>query len=274
MTTTAAPDSAEHLTTGWEPAVPVDDTLVRQFLFHQADVHEAFVLAGGGCFLRTPGAALADIGRAGGYWNAAVLLRPPADWAAAVDEVESFFARGTGPAFLWSAWPTPDLTVRGWQLSGHPPLLARPPARVLPLPAPPAVDVRPVATAAELADWERVAIDGYPLPDMLPFVAGSFAPPALLDDDRFGFWLGRDGGRPVAAGVSATAQGVSSLAFGTTRPEARRRGYWQRLAVERLAATPDLWTVGTFSDDSRPGAEALGFVPLLRLTLWILDRAR
>ena len=29
---------------------------------------------------------------------------------------------------------------------------------------------------------------------------------------------------------------------------------------------------GVFSDVSRPGAEALGFVPLLRLTLWILDR--
>ena len=29
---------------------------------------------------------------------------------------------------------------------------------------------------------------------------------------------------------------------------------------------------GVFSDFSRPGAEALGFVPLLRLTLWILDR--
>jgi hypothetical protein len=27
-----------------------------------------------------------------------------------------------------------------------------------------------------------------------------------------------------------------------------------------------------FSDLSRPGAETLGFVPILRLTLWILDR--
>jgi hypothetical protein len=274
MTTAAEQPVAAHLTTGWEPTLPVEDTLVRRFLFHQADVHDAFVLAGGGSALRTPGAALADLGRAGGYFNAAILLRPPADWEAAVDEVESFFGWGTGPAFLWSAWPTPDLNRRGWRLSGHPPLLVRPPARVAPLPVAPAVDVRPVVTAAELADWERAAIDGYPLPDLLPFVAGALAPPALLDDPRLGFWLGRDGGRPVAAGVSCTAQGVTSLAFGATRPEVRRRGYWQRLAVERLAATPDLWTVGVFSDDSRPGAEALGFVPVLRLTLWILDRPR
>jgi hypothetical protein len=33
-----------------------------------------------------------------------------------------------------------------------------------------------------------------------------------------------------------------------------------------------VWMAGVFSDVSQPGAEALGFVPLLRLTLWILDR--
>ena len=55
-------------------------------------------------------------------------------------------------------------------------------------------------------------------------------------------------------------------------PAARRRGFWRQLAIDRLRATPELWTTGVFSDFSRPGAEALGFVPLLRLTLWILDR--
>ena len=55
-------------------------------------------------------------------------------------------------------------------------------------------------------------------------------------------------------------------------PAARRRGFWRQLAIDRLRATPELWTTGVFSDLSRPGAEALGFVPLLRLTLWILDR--
>jgi hypothetical protein len=33
-----------------------------------------------------------------------------------------------------------------------------------------------------------------------------------------------------------------------------------------------VWFAGLFSDHSRPGAEALGFVPVLRLTLWTLDR--
>ena len=56
-------------------------------------------------------------------------------------------------------------------------------------------------------------------------------------------------------------------------PAARRRGFWQRRRPSRASeATPDLWFAGVFSDHSRPGAEALGFVPLLRLTLWTLDR--
>jgi hypothetical protein len=271
MTVTAA----EHLTTGWEPGLAVDDTLVRRFLFHQADVHDVFVQAGGGLSLRTPSVALADLGHPGGYWNAAVLLAPPSDWTAAVDEVEAFLAPGVGPAHLWSAWPTPDLSARGWSLSGHPPLLVRPPAAVVPLPAAataPGIDVRPVRTPADLADWERTAVEAYPLPGVDLATPGRFAARPLLDDPRVGLWLACDGGRPVAAGAAVTACGVTSLAFGATRPDARHRGTWRRLAVERLAATPDQWAVGIFSDDSRPGAESLGFVPVLRLTLWILDR--
>jgi hypothetical protein len=267
MTTTA-----EILTTGWEPAVAVEDTLLRRFLFHLVDTHEAFVLAGGGRALRTPTVALADLGRPAGYMNAAVLLQPPSDWDDTLADVEAFLRRGRGPAFLWSAWPTPDLTGRGWVLSGHPPLLVRPPVRVAPLPVAPDVDVRPVRTAADLADWERAAVEGFPLPEVSPFEPGALVPPALLDDPRLRFWLGRDRRRPVAAGAAFTSQGLSSLTFAATVPSVRRRGYWQRMAVERLATTPDLWTVGVFSDHSRPGAEALGFVPLLRLTLWILDR--
>ena len=73
--------------------------------------------------------------------------------------------------------------------------------------------------------------------------------------------------------MSFTSHGIGSLSYGVTLPTAaRRHGYWRRLAVERLRATPDVWMTGVFSDLSRPGAEALGFVPLLRLTLWILDR--
>ncbi len=222
--------------------------------------------------LDTNHASMADLGRPGGYFNAAVLLQPPTDWGAELEHIERFFRNGRGEAFLWSAWPTPDLRARGWRLSGHPPLLVRPPVATMPVPPDAeALDVRPVISSAELADWEQAAIDGYPLAALQPATAGALAAPALLGDERLHFFLGRADGRPVAAGVSFASHGIASLAYGATLAEFRRRGFWHRLAVERLRATPELWTAGVFSDFSRSGAEALGFVPLLRLTLWILD---
>jgi hypothetical protein len=134
------------------------------------------------------------------------------------------------------------------------------------------VSIAPVADASELAEWERVAIEGYPMPELVPVQAGAMAAPALLGDDRLGFWLGRDDGRAVSAAASFASHGIASFALGVTRPEARRRGHWQALAAARLAAHPDVWVAGVFSDLSRPGAEAIGFVPVQRLTLWILDR--
>ena len=124
-------------------------------------------------------------------------------------------------------------------------------------------EVRSVSTVADLARWERVAIDGYPLPDLQDAPVGGVAAPALLDDERVRFLVGLDGERVVAAAASFTSHGIGSLSYGVTLPESRRRGYWRRLAIERLRATPDLWMTGVFSDFSRPGAETLGFVPLL-----------
>jgi hypothetical protein len=264
--------ASEALTTGWEPGLPVADTMLRRYLFHNADLCAAFARAAGGHALDTPAVAGADLGHPGGFWNAATLLQPPTDWDETLETVEGFFAGGTGEAMLWSAWPTPDLRERGWRLSGHPPLLVRPPARDLAPPATAVDAVREVGTASELATWEQVAIAGYPLPDLDDVRPGTIAGPGLLDDPRLKLWTADADGQPVSAAAAFVARGIGSLAFGATLPTARRRGLWRQLAVTRLLAMPDVWTSGVFSDLSRPGAEALGFVPLLRLNLWVLER--
>ena len=108
--------TGEHLTDGWEPDLPVSDTLLRRFLFNLAAFHEVPVVAAGGRVLRRDDFAAADLGRPAAMNNAATLLRPlPFDRAAeTLDEVEGFFAGGgSGEAYLWSAWPTPDLRPRG-----------------------------------------------------------------------------------------------------------------------------------------------------------------
>jgi hypothetical protein len=39
---------SEHLTDGWEPGLPVADTLLRRFLFNLAAFHEVPAQAAGG----------------------------------------------------------------------------------------------------------------------------------------------------------------------------------------------------------------------------------
>ena len=123
--------------TGWERHLDVADTLLRRFVFHLAALDAAFTLAGCGRTLDADDVSMADLGRPGGYFNGAVLLRPPADWDAVAGDASSVsLAGGHGQFCLWSAWPTPDLHDRGWQLSGHPPLLVRPPLSTFPVSAP------------------------------------------------------------------------------------------------------------------------------------------
>jgi hypothetical protein len=272
MSTTT--DTRPHPTTGWEPDLPVSDSLLRRFLFCWASACQAFAVSAGGRALRTDGFAAADYGRPSGWFNSATLLAPPdpANFDALLDEIEAFFASGSGDVWLWSAWPTPDLAPRGWRLEGHPPLLVRPPAALVPPPDCPPVDVVDVTDAAGLAEWERVAAEGYPLPELLPVQPGSIADPRLLADPRLRFALGREGGQAVSLGALFVEAGIGCFTLGVTRPGARGRGHWRAHAIRRLLAAPDLWMTGIFSDYSRPPAERLGFLPLFRFTLW--TRAR
>jgi hypothetical protein len=66
----------EHLTDGWEPDLPVSDTLARRFLFNLAAFNELPAVAAGARVLRTDELAAADLGRPAAMHNAATLLRP------------------------------------------------------------------------------------------------------------------------------------------------------------------------------------------------------
>jgi hypothetical protein len=264
MTTATAP-----LTTGWEPDLADADSLCLRWLRHWSAQLAAFATAGGGRIVADERYLLADLGRPAPFFNGAVLLAPWADdagFAELLDEIEARATGGTGDLYLWSLWPTPDLCARGWQLDGHPPLLVRPPG------PPPVEPARPVpdrvGTAAELAAWERVVVDGYPMTELQPFRPGVLAAPALLDDPRLRFWTSSDGGRPVTASAQFVAHGVAGFAMGVTLPGHRHAGHWAQHVRLRLATEPDLWHVGVFSDHSRAGAERAGFVPVVRHTLW------
>ena len=267
--------SGEHLTDGWEPDLPVGDTLLRRFLFNLAAFHEVPAVAAGGRVLRRDDFVAADLGRPAAMHNAATLLRPlPFDRPGEVlDEVEGFFdGGGSGEVYLWSAWPTPDLRPRGWVLEGHPPMLLRPPGGGPVPPVPPGLRVERVAGAGALRDWVRVEVDGFPYRELQPYRPGALLDERVLADGRLRLWVGYEHDRAVCLGSLFVDAGVAHFSLGVTLPEARRRGYWAAMAAVRLLDAPGLPLVGVFSDMSRPSAEAIGFLPIARFTLW--HRAR
>lgn len=267
---TTGTDQTE-LRTGWEPDLDSADSMLLRFTRAWAAALAGPVAALGGRVETWDDLVVTDLGRPAAFFNGATLLAPPPhDWAGLLARVEeALLGTGTGEVELWSPWPTPDLRGYGWRRHGHPPLLWRPPQ-----PAPPVPPVTgpgrvvEVRDAEQVATWERIVVEGYPFEELQPYRRGGFVDERILaGPDRL--WLGYDDrGEPVGAASSQVAEGLHVLTLGVVLPHARGRGIWTRLLHARLAAHPGLPSASLFSDMSRPGAQANGYEPLLRFTLW------
>ncbi len=258
------------LETGWQPETPADDTVLRHGVLAMAATWEAIGRIGNDRVHRDESYSAVDLGRPTGLLNSATLLRPFSDdaFVTTVARVERFYdAEGTGSVLLWCPWPTPDLTGRGWELQGHPPLLYRPAGLPVDQRQPEDLTVTEVTTEDELAEWCAVAVDAFPLTEVA-------APSALFDlavlhDPRFRFIIARVGSRSVAVGCQALVGDANVLLLSTVRPDHRGRGYYAALVADRLTRAPDLPSVTIVSDDSRPALVGrFGFLPITRFTLW------
>lgn len=252
---------------GWLDDSFTGQSVTQAFLHNQADLADLLAAATGGRHERSDGLALADSGGPVMYTNQAVLLQPllgPDD--PRLDRIEQFFT-GDHPAMVLSAWPTPNLSPRGWQLIGHPMFVVRAPGPH-DTASPPGVTVVPVDDAVELAVAERVAVDGYPLPEAVGLPAY-----ALFGTDLLGgpvrIRVAYVDGVPAALGSGHAGHGVMNLCLAATAATARRRGAWRALVWARVDDAPDLPAAAFTSDDSRPGFLRLGFLPITRFTLWL-----
>jgi hypothetical protein len=260
--------SAE-LVTGWGPHEPVDDSVLRRFVFNQAEVVRAFACGPGARYERTDDVAMADGNVPIAYVNMAVLLRPiTSSDDPVLDRVDHFYAAATDrAAMVLSVWPLPDLGHRGWRLVGHPMFVVRAPAPVAAAPAA-GVEVSDVATTDDLRVLERVAVEGYPIPEAAGSPPGATYPDPMLDSGLV-LRLGRVDDEVVSAAAALVAEGVTNLCFAATLPAGRRRGVWSALVWSRVAEAADLPAVAFTSDDSRPGFLKLGFLPMTRFTLLV-----
>lgn len=262
-----ADESDRPLDTGWLPDTPVDDSVLRQFMYNQADVNAIIARARGGRAEERDDVFLADAESPVPLYNQAILAAPALRADDPVfDAVDEFFADGGRPLTLLSLWPTPDLTPRGWSLMGHPAFVVRAPGPVV-TETPPGVDVQRAHSANDYRTADQIMVDGFVFDEARGEPPGTMLPYGTSGSGLEAY-LGRYEGQAVAVGELFTGRGVVNLCGGATLPEARRRGVWRALVWARVAVAADLPAVAFTSDMSRPGFVRMGFLPLTRFTLW------
>jgi len=262
----------EVLETGSEGTTPDGDNLLLGFVRGTVASWRAMAGAAGCASLEADGVAAADCGSPADLLNWAVLTRP-LDTASApgvVASLRAFFAqRPGGPYLVVSAWPAPDLRPAGLHLVGHPPLMLRAPAPQAP--APPGLVVREVADDATAADFERTLIEGYPLPALRLDVRGAAVP--VFGVAAWHHFVGYADGRAVATAASWVHDDHVRIDFVATLPDARGHGYGAALTAAAAAAAPALPALLVASDLGRPVYVRMGYLPVLRCTVWEGDRA-
>jgi len=257
--------SAEQLTSGWEPDVPVADTLLRQFVFNSADRIEHQARAMGGTVLVDDEVCAGDLRAPSPMGNQAVLRRPLTE-ATAPDIVGRLRRTFSGSHVVFSPWPTPDLRRYGYGLIGHPPFMVRPTGGSGPV-RPRELVIEEVTDAASMEAYERMFIEGYPVPEMQPD-----SRLRLFDERLLGgvarVWLAYVGGRPVAGSMAINSRGVVAVEMVATLPEYRGKGYGAAVTATAALSEPHLPSALIASDDGRGVYERLGFLPISRFTLW------
>jgi len=253
-----------HLTHGWEPELDASDSVLRRFVLATADRGEAVARAVGGRARRTEVISAADPASPVMFDNAVVVLQPPAyvDLRDELADALAWYPPERHVAVL-SPFPTPDLGPLGLSLMGHPPLMFRPAGGVAP-PPPHGLTIDEVTSEPELGEFVRTLVEAYPMPGG---ESSGIADPRVLGGS-IRLFVGRVDGVAVATSGARIGHGVNDVEWVSTLPSHRRRGIGEAVTWAATLADPALPAVLIASDDGQGVYEAMGYVRLLRLTMW------
>jgi ribosomal protein S18 acetylase RimI-like enzyme len=270
-------ETDEELTTGYGRHVPPGDNLCNDFATGMAAGFLALARARGDRVDDgDPDVAMADRGSGSMFANVAV-VRHPVDaphWPGLAARLHAFFAGRPGGDFIvFSAWPTSDLRRDGFGRIGHPPLMFRPAGPVAGEVVE-GLDVQPVTDADTARDWEDALVHGYPEPGLQPFRPRCFLPVEALDAPGWVHWVGYLEGRPVATASACVGAHHVDVEFISTMPETRGRGVGRALTAAATTVAPDRPAMLIASDAGRSVYARLGYLSLLRFTLWQGHRRR
>jgi GNAT superfamily N-acetyltransferase len=247
---------------GWTRDAPERDSLLRGYVVGFADMLSEMGRAMGGRVYEDDDAVALDIGADFVFANGAVLRRPvrDADLPQLVDRLHRFYAAGTGVSWmLLSAWPTP--AIKSMFLIGHPPFMLRGAGGEAP-PLPPGLVVREALDEAGMVDFAR-ALEGYP-------ATGTevFADARMLEVPGLRVWVGYLDGRPVACAGAHVNEVCVDVEWVATHEDARGRGFGAALTWAATLAGPTKPAVLIASDPGQPVYERMGYLRLMRLTMW------
>lgn len=266
MTESIIPAEGEALTSGWEPDLPAEDTLVRRAVLVHASWPVAVARGAGRPWRTETRWAGGWIGDRGALTNPVMLLQPLTDPAGVLAEINALFPPHV-PYLLISAWPTADLRGHGLVLIGHPPLMVRFPA-ARPASSERGIDVREVRDAQTLALAERVLVEGYPMPELEPLRPGDLLGPSILQGPTR-VWLAWADDTPVAVAAAHLHAGATLVEYVAALPAARGRGAGAAVTWAATLADPARPAVLVASDDGRPVYERLGYVAIERWSVWL-----
>ena len=264
--TSMLPDEGEYLTTGWEPDLDPADSLVRQGIDAHVSWARALTTAARETFVDEPGWCAGSGGAESAMLNSAIVKAPPSDWAATVRDIAASYPRGTS-AFVISPFPTPDLAAQGLGLVGHPPFMLRPTSTATDPPTTD-LDVREATGPTALADAQRVLVEGYPLPELAHLPAGELYRPEVLQTSTRVF-VAYDGDHPVATSAAHSGAGVTVVENVAVLASARGHGAGAAITWAATVAWPDQPAVLIASDAGQPVYERLGFLRVVRWTVWL-----
>jgi GNAT superfamily N-acetyltransferase len=270
--TDMAAGEGESLETGYGSATPEADNALLDYARGEADCFAATARAGGGRIANVAplGLRLTDLAVASPFGNTAHLTRPIAadETPALAAALHEFFdAVPGGPFLVFLPWPTGDLGEHGFHLVGHPPLMLRAPS-VPALATNPKLRVARVETADDLADFERTLVEAYPAPEMQPWTRAAFLHPDILDSS-WQFFVGHEDDRCVATAAAWPSGMITIVEQISVRDECRGRGYGTAITAAATHAEPGRPAMLIASDLGRSIYDQLGYVPLLRYTLYI-----
>jgi len=165
------------------------------------------------------------------------------------------------------AWSRLDLGPLGFERRHAEPWFFRPSGPLPPQAAPPELEILPATMPQELAEFEAVSVRGFEAEDAKVDM-GTVHPAAVLADPRMTSWIGRVGGRPVAAAMSYESEGAVGIFGVTTVVSARHRGYGTAMARAAILSESGLPSTLSPSPEAEGLYRRLGFRPVGRLQTW------